>query len=110
MLCIRVAATEAEPVITLSGEADLTTLAQLEETLNAQISAGARILRLEMSGLRFADSATIAALARAGRSLDARGGRLELLNPRLALIRVLTLLGADKMLVLRTGGPDGSQA
>jgi stage II sporulation protein AA (anti-sigma F factor antagonist) len=106
-LDIRVAADEAGPVVMLSGEADLTTLGQLENALNAQIAARARVLTVDLSGLRFADSATIGALVRAARTLKDRGGRLDLLNPRPGLDRLLTLLGVNKILTVHGGARPG---
>ncbi len=103
-LDIRVAVIETGPVIMLSGEADVSTLAQLEDALNAQITAGARVLTVDLSGLRFADSATIGALVRASRTLKAQGGRLDLLNPQPGPARVLTLLGVDEVLRVYGGG------
>src|SRR5690348_10653428 len=78
LLNIHVAAGDAGPVMMLSGEADITNVDQLEDALNAQITAGARILTVDLSGLRFADSTAIVALVQAARTLKARGGRLDL--------------------------------
>lgn len=108
LLDIRVAITEAGPVLMLSGEADVTTLAQLEDALSAQITAGALILMVDLTGLRFADSATIGALARAARALKTQGGRLDLVNPQPGLARTLTLLGVDEVLTVRRGTSPGS--
>lgn len=104
-LGIRVAAGESGPVLMLSGEADITTLAQLEDALGAQLAAGAGILTVDLSGLGFADSATIGALVRAARTLSSRGGRLELANPQPALARMLALLGVDKVVPIRDDAP-----
>jgi anti-sigma B factor antagonist len=104
LLDIRVAPGDAGPVVMLSGEADMTTRTQLEDALNAQITAGARILTVDLSGLRFADSATIGALTAAARTLKAQGGRLDLLDPQPGLARMLTLLGVDEILTVRRSG------
>lgn len=101
LLDIRMTVTGTGPVLMLSGEADINTLAQLKNALNMQITAGARILTADLSGLRFADAATIGVLAAAARTLNAQGGRLDLLNPQLGPARVLTLLGADQILTIR---------
>ena len=98
LLDIHVAAGDAGPVVMLSGEADITTLGQLEDALNAQITAGARILTVDLSGLRFADSSAIVALVQASRTLKARGGRLDLTNPQSALTQTLALLGVVESL------------
>jgi anti-sigma B factor antagonist len=105
LLDIRVAPGDAGPVMMLSGEADMTNRAQLEDALNAQITSGASILTVDLSGLSFADSATIGALTTAARALKARGGRLDLLNPRPGLAHMLTLLGVDQILTVRGSGP-----
>jgi anti-sigma B factor antagonist len=102
-LDVSVAAGEAGPVLVLSGEADLTTVAQLSEALSAQISGGARHLTVDASGLAFADSASIRALVLAGRTLRDRGGNLVLARPQPAVARVLALIGADLVLTIRSG-------
>jgi anti-sigma B factor antagonist len=101
LLDIHVAAGDAGPVVMLSGEADITTVERLENVLNAQITAGARILTVDLSGLRFADSATIGALVRAARTLMARGGRLDLTSPQPTVAQMLALLGVDEVLTVR---------
>ena len=78
LLEISVAAGEAGPVLTLSGEADLTSVAELTEVLTAQLAIGARHLTVDLSRLRFADSAVIRALVLADRTLKQRGGGLAL--------------------------------
>jgi anti-anti-sigma factor len=98
LLDIHVAAGDAGPVMMLSGEADITNVDQLEDALNAQITAGARILTVDLSGLRFADSTAIVALVQAGRTLKARRGRLELTNPQSALAQTLALMGVVESL------------
>lgn len=98
LLDIRVTDGEPGPVVVLSGEADLTTVAQLDDALNAQIAAGPRILTVDLSGLRFVDSASIAALVRAARRLTAQGGRLELIHPQPGVARTLSLMGVDQAL------------
>lgn len=105
MLDIQVTATEAGPLMMLSGEADVTTVGQLQEALDGQLAQGTLTLLVEVSGLRFADSATIGVLISAARRLQARGGHLDLLSPPPALARMLTLLGVDQVLTVRNG-PD----
>jgi STAS domain len=53
-----------------------------------------------MSGLRYADSASIRTLVLAARTLKERGASLVLLRPQPAVARILTLLGADQMLTI----------
>jgi anti-anti-sigma factor len=101
LLDVHVADGEWGPVVLLSGEADLTTVAQLSDALNAQITAETTIVTVDMSGLRFADSATVAALLRAARTLKNQGGRLELRCPQPGVARTLSLLGLDHFLNVR---------
>jgi anti-anti-sigma factor len=103
LLDISVAAGESGPVVTLSGEADATTMAELTEALTAQLASGVRHLTADLSGLRFADSAVIRELVMADRKLKDRGGRLELVNPQPAVARALSLLGVDQVIEVRDG-------
>jgi anti-sigma B factor antagonist len=100
MLTTRVAAGESGPVIVLSGEADLTGVAQLSALITAQLAGGTRQLTIDVSGLWFADSATVQALLRAARTLKQRGGTLVLLHPQRPVTRVLALTGADQMFTI----------
>ena len=108
LLEISVAAGESGPVVTLSGEADVTTVAELSEALTAQLAVGARHLTVDLSGLRFADSAVIRELVMADRRLKDRGGGLELANPRPAVARALSLLGVDQVIEVRDGTNAGA--
>ena len=95
-------------VIRLSGEADLSTLGQLRDALNDQISGGARQLTIDLSGLRFADSGSIRALTEAHLTLKAQGGTLELVHPQPNVARILVLLGIDQVLTVRPQPDSGS--
>ena len=101
LLDISVAAGEAGPVLTLSGEADLTTVTELTEALTAQLADGARHLTVDLSRLRFADSAVIRALVLADRTLKQRGGGLTLAYPQPVVARLLSLLGVDQAIEIR---------
>jgi anti-sigma B factor antagonist len=103
LLEISVAADETGPVLTLAGEADLTTIAALTETLTAQLAGGARHLTVDLSRLRFADSAVIRALVLADRTLKQRGGGLALTHPQPVVARALSLLGVDQAIEIRDG-------
>jgi anti-sigma B factor antagonist len=102
---------ESGPIVTLSGEADWSSAGQLSELMNAQLSGGARQVRVDVSGLRFADSASVRVLVLTGRALKQRGGTLILVRPQPAVARVLELMGADQLLVVQGGNaaaPSGS--
>jgi anti-anti-sigma factor len=102
LLQITVAAGEGGPVVRLSGECDVSTVGPLRDALNAQISGGARHLTVDLSDLGFADSASINVLVAAHRALRELGGGLELAFPQPPVAQVLTLLGVDRVLTVRT--------
>jgi anti-sigma B factor antagonist len=95
------AAGESGPVVVLSGEADLVSAGRVSDLLTAQLAAGAQDLRVDVSGLSFADSATVRALVLAARTLRERHGSLILIRPQSAVIRVLELMGATQVLVVQ---------
>jgi len=96
-LTASVAAGASGPVVVLSGEADLTSAAQLSALITAQLSGDTRQLTVDVSGLRFADTASIRTLVLAARTLKERGGSLVLLRPQETMSTVLDLLGAAQM-------------
>jgi anti-sigma B factor antagonist len=111
-LTITLAPGDCGPVLVLCGEADLTTAPELSAAISAQLDAGVRHLTLDLSGLRFADSATIGVLIAAGRALRSHDGTLVLSQPQPAVARTLNLLGVDRVIPVRGGtgtktGPDG---
>ena len=101
MLHAAVTAGPSGPVIALAGEADLTTAAELNQLLAAHLDGGTIRLTVDLSGLRFADSATIRELIQAHRLITQRGGTLELTRPQPAVAKVLSLLGVDQILTIR---------
>ncbi len=99
-LRVSVTAGEAGPLITLAGEADVSTAAQLNDVITAQLASGTIYLTIDVAELSFADSRSISILTGAARILKELGGRLVLLRPRGTLIRILTILGADQLLTI----------
>lgn len=108
-LTIAVAEGGCGTVLALSGEADMTTAAELAAALTAQVDAGVRQLNLDLSGLRFADSATIGVLISAGRALREHGGTLTISRPQPAVARTLSLLGVDRVIPVRGGTGAGNR-
>lgn len=88
-------------IIVLSGEADLTSADRLRALVDRQLSTGARSLTIDVSGLRYADSASIRELLRAARTLRQRGGDLILLHPQQPVARLLELNAAERLLTIR---------
>lgn len=73
-------------VLTLSGEARLERIAPLRKEAKAVRAAGARHVLLGLSGVTFADSASVGAFLQIQQDLAPAGGRLVLFGcpPRLA--------------------------
>jgi stage II sporulation protein AA (anti-sigma F factor antagonist) len=111
MLRASVAAGVSGPVVILSGETDLTSAGQLSALITAQLSGGTRQLTVDVSGLRFADTASIRTLVLAARTLKERGGSLVLLRPQPTMAKVLDLLGAAQIFTIRgeTHGKPGAE-
>ena len=101
MLEASITAGESGPVIVLSGEADQTCAWQLNALINGQISDGVRQLTIDLSGLRFADTASIRTLVLAAKALKERNGDLVLLHPQQPVARTLALTGADQLITIR---------
>ena len=97
-------------MVTLSGECDVSVAGQLGDALDTQIADGARHLCVDISELRFADSACIGVFIRAHQVLEERGGTLELAFPQPAVARALGLLGVDQALTVRTRPGPGADA
>jgi anti-anti-sigma factor len=64
---------------------------------------------IDVSGLRFADTASIRALLLAARTLRERGGCLVLLHPQRPVAKMLGLLGADQILTIVGQTPDAPE-
>lgn len=71
--------------------------------LTAQLADGTVNLFVDASGLSFADSVSVRALVLAARTLKKRGGTLILVRPQYAVARVLTLMGADQVIMIQGG-------
>jgi anti-sigma B factor antagonist len=108
LLGIAVESQQFGVVIRLSGETDLSTLEQLRNALDGQISGGVRQLTIDLSGLRFADSSSIRALTDAHLALNAQGGALELVDPQPNVAKILVLLGIDQVLTVRPQPDSGT--
>jgi|GEM_PF-5589592 len=100
-LTVAVTTGRSGTVLVLSGESDVTTAQELSQFLATELSVGTTDMTIDMSGLRFADSATIQILLLAARTLKDRGGTMTLLRPRPNVARVLSLTGADTIMAVR---------
>ncbi len=87
-------AANATVVVALREKADLRSARSVREALDAAVSAGARTLIVDLTGVTFVDSMMLSVLLRASRAMQARGDELRLVvdDPRVRRLFELTLL------------------
>ncbi|HEY1623565.1 MAG TPA: STAS domain-containing protein [Streptosporangiaceae bacterium] len=85
-------------VVTLPGEVDITNADAIREELLSVINQGAEIMIADMSKTRFCDSAGVSTLVRAFRRATSSGTKMRLAVGGLAVERVLTLTGVDRLI------------
>ena len=85
-------------VVTLPGEIDITNADQVREDLLSVLNQGAALLIADLSKTTFCDSAGINAMVRSFRRAEASQSRIRLVVGTLAVQRVLTLTGVDRLL------------
>jgi anti-anti-sigma factor len=89
---------DACSVISLAGEAGLTTTA-LRDGLAAEVAAGKpRLLLIDMTALTFIDSAAIQMIIAAYQVFRHDGGTLALIHPASAAARTLELTGVSRLI------------
>jgi len=82
------------PVVTVSGELDMSNASSLEATVASITAEGPERLIFDLSGLRFMDSAGIAVLVGAASKVNA----VALRNPSPVVRRVIELTGLSGVL------------
>lgn len=85
-------------VVTAPGEIDLTNADGLREALLDVLNAGALGLVMDMTATTFCDSAGISAITRAARRADASGATIRLAVTSTPVLRVLNLVGIDRLI------------
>jgi anti-anti-sigma factor len=100
-LQVRVVSEGSGLVLVLTGEADLTSITQLDEALAAQVSGRAVQLTIDATNLRFADTASVRTLAMAAMKARTRAGSVTLLNPQPPVARLLDLLCVEEAFAIR---------
>lgn len=85
-------------LVELTGEADVTGSETLRRLLESQTRARPSLLVIDMSGLRFMDSAALLAILRAHMAVDKDGGRLVLVSPHDTVARVLEMTEVDRII------------
>jgi anti-sigma B factor antagonist len=84
-------------LVELAGEADIVGSETLHAVLEAETRRRPALLIIEMSALRYMDSAALQAIVRANLALARNGGRLALVRPHENVARVLEMTEVDQM-------------
>ncbi|MBS2034246.1 STAS domain-containing protein [bacterium] len=85
--------------ISLIGELDQRVARRLLCRLERYIEQGVRVIRIDLRGVSFLDSAGVKALLCCMRCLRTLGGRLLLTRPSLAVRKIFSALGLESFLV-----------
>jgi anti-anti-sigma factor len=88
---------ETAAILRVQGELDIGSADALRSALDAAEAEGTTIIRIDAVGVQFLDSTALGVILASAQRLEARGGRLELLNSSPAVRRVL-----DMTLIART--------
>lgn len=93
------------PVLVLAGEADVTSVARLDEALAGQVNGQAVRLTIDATDLRYADSASMRTLLMAAAKITSRDGTVTLVNPQPPVARLLDLLSVDSVITVERRAP-----
>lgn len=87
-------------VVAVGGEIDLYTAPQLRNELVDALEDGARLLVIDMSRAEFCDSTGISVLLSAMKRSRGKGGDLELVAPKPAVMKVLEVTGLTEVFTI----------
>ena len=85
-------------VVTLPDEADIANEREIDHELSVLLGMEPRVLVVDMTSTRFADSSAVAALIRTWKRAQVLGVSFRIAGPCPAIMRVLQTLGADRLL------------
>jgi anti-anti-sigma factor len=86
--------------VAVLGDLDVSTAAELWSVLQSHLAAGRRYLRVDLSAVRFVDSAAVTALIEVHREALYRRGTLVLVGVSDRIAKVLSLTGVDETLFI----------
>jgi anti-sigma B factor antagonist len=105
-----IASDEWRAAIALHGELDVANAPELRAELMGHLDAGRRVIRVDLQGVSFMDSAALSELVSATHRCTAEQGSLILTHPSARLYRVLALTGLDRILLIDTAGGASREA
>jgi anti-sigma B factor antagonist len=90
------------PVVSAPAEIDVTNAGGLREAMRSCLDAGHTTLVVDMSETTFCDSAGVEQLVQANRQAVAAGGEVRLVIGAVSVMRLLAIVGVDRMLPVFT--------
>jgi anti-sigma B factor antagonist len=99
-LHVDVSHTDRQVVVTLRGDVDVYSSAQLRDELTALIDAEGGSIVVDLAGLDFLDSTGLGVLVGAQKRVVQGGGQLVLRAPRPGARKVFEITGLDKIFVV----------
>jgi anti-sigma B factor antagonist len=94
------------PVVSAPAEIDVTNAGRLGQAIRSCADAGHTTQVVDMSETTFCDSAGLEQLVQAHRQAVATGGELRLVIGTASVMRILALVGADRMMPIFTSLDD----
>ena len=107
LLEVSVQAGDLGPVIVLAGDADSSSVTQLNEALTARVSGRTTHLTIDATDLRSIDPATAQALMLAALIVMVQGGGTVLVNPQEPVLNMLRHTRTAEMFTIQTQRPAG---
>jgi anti-anti-sigma regulatory factor len=105
LLEVSVEAGDLGPVVVLAGDADDSSITQLDKVLAAQVSARTTHLTIDATNLRSIDPATAQTLMLAALIVMVQGGSTVLINPQEPILPMLNHPRANETFTIRSRTP-----
>lgn len=96
-------------VVAVGGELDMHTVKPLREKMGTVLQCGGRNLLVDLTGVSFLESTTLALLLDTARKLRSTGGQLVLVADDARVTRAIELTGLDRVLNVQSSLPEGVQ-
>lgn len=97
---VAVAGTPNQVTVAVEGELDMTDADRVGDVLVQAAASGRPIVRVDLSGLTFADSSAVKALLVGAKAAEASGATYVLVNPHGNVQRLLAVTGLDGALTV----------
>ena len=96
-------------VIAVVGELDMYTVVPVRDKLGEVLDRGGRNVLVDLTGVSFLESTTLALLVDSARKLRSADGKLVLVADDSRVLRALELTGLERILNLQSSLPEGVQ-